>query len=141
MRPPFPQVLSIFPGSLDTGPHPPLVLQTFCYDDRRTVLPALTEALGNCGCWVLERNAPSATQVALRFELQLRSALDLYSALMGSGLELTRAGHLGLTGLCTVRKHRRRHPSPFRVVEVRLEIKFLEEILLAGALLSDAGAA
>jgi len=133
------RVLPFVPRQPETIP--PIVLQTFTYDDRRTVLPALIAALDHTGCWLLERKPLSLTHMEFRFETQLRGALELYSALIGSGLEMTRGTHLALTGLCTLGKHSRRATDAARVVEVKLEVSFLEDLHLASALMPGAGAA
>ena len=118
---------------------PPVRLQTFTYDDRRAVSSALASALDRSGAWVLERTAPAVEQMRLRLEIQLRSALDLYTGLIGAGLELTRGSHMALTDLCTLARHRRNGREPFRVVEVVLEVSFLDE--MEHSLLSMSGAA
>ena len=66
-----------------------LALQSFSYEARRVILPALSEALTHCGCWLSERKVKSTSQIEFVFELQHRLVLDLYSALIGVGLELT----------------------------------------------------
>jgi hypothetical protein len=104
-----------------------LDIETFSYEERRVIFPAVTQALEICGCWLLDRRPLSFTQVEFYFELQLRSVVDLYAALIAAGLELTRASHEHLTTLCTVRKHHD-HPSALPgIVTVRLQIAFLEE--------------
>jgi hypothetical protein len=129
--------LTPLPSPRSTALH----LDAFTYEDRSLIVPALADALDTCGCWVLERKAASASQLDLRFELQLRAALELYTALIGAGLELTRSTHLALTALCTVRKHQRRRLEPFRVVEVTLALSFLEDLDLSASLLPPAAAA
>jgi hypothetical protein len=118
-----------------------LELKTYSYDDRRVVLPMLSEALERSGCWVLERQARSASELLVRFELQLRSAVELYSALVGTGLELTRGSHLALTSLCMLRSYQRRQMEPFRMVEVLMAVSFLEETELAAPFGAEAAAA
>jgi hypothetical protein len=103
-------------------------LRGFSYEERRVILPAITEALSSGGCWLRERQMVSFSQVEFRFEMQLRWALETYSALIASGLELTQPSHAELTGLCTVRRHGRElRESPNRVLTLRLEVSFLEE--------------
>ena len=118
-----------------------LSLKSFTYQDRRIILPALADAMNHSGCWVLERKALSLTQMGCRFEIQLRSVLELYSALIAAGLELTRGSHIDLTALCTLRQH---NPTPAdlgRVVDIRLEISFLEELDLKSFLTPGAALA
>ena len=133
------RVLPFVPRKPETIP--PLALQTFTYDDRRVVLPALLAALEHTGCWLLERKPLSLTPD--RVPLRNATALLLGSLLRAHrrGLEMTRGTHLALTGLCTLGKHSRRATDAGRVVEVRLEVSFLEDIHLASALMPGAGAA
>jgi len=114
---------------------PPLVpvvqVRGSSHQDRRQILPALDAAMHTCGCWVLTRGTLPSSQVELVFEVHLRSAFDLYGALIAAGVELTRDSHAVLTGLCTLKRH---HPVPAlaalgssRIVTVRLEVSFLDE--------------
>jgi len=107
---------------------PDLAVRGFSYEDRRAILPALAEALAASGCWLHERKALSLAQMEYRFEMPLRSADELYSGLVGCGLELTRDSHMELAGLCTLRRHNPRPQQLGRVIGVRLEVNFLEEI-------------
>jgi hypothetical protein len=105
-----------------------LSIETFSYEDRRVIFPAVSEALELCGCWVLNRRPISLTQMEFRFELQLRSVVDLYAALISAGLELTRASHNDLTVLCVLRRHRDYPSSLAGVVTVQLVISFMEDV-------------
>jgi hypothetical protein len=110
---------------------PSLDLHAFTYEERRDILPAVTEVLAAAGCWLRERRAVSFSQVEFLFELQLRNALELYSALIAAGLDLTPDTHAGLTGLCTLRRHNHRlRERPSRILTARLEVSFLEDTAL-----------
>jgi hypothetical protein len=109
---------------------PSLDLQTFSYDDRANVLPALLVALADCGGWIIDRRTLSASTVELRLEVQLRSVVDLYGSIIAAGLELTRASHLALTDLCTCRKNAVTVGDLSQIVTLRMEISFLEELTL-----------
>lgn len=74
-----------------------LDIQGFSFEERHGLLPGLTSAFADCGGWILDRKTLSPTTMEFRLEIQLRAAVDLYSSILASGLELTRAGHLGLT--------------------------------------------
>jgi hypothetical protein len=78
----------------------------------------------------------SPTTVELRLEIQLRSILDLYASILSSGIELTRAGHIALTELCTCRKNLAAADLG-QVVTIRLEISFLEELTLPSLLMTN----
>jgi hypothetical protein len=105
-----------------------LEIDTFCYEERRVIFPAVTEALEYCGCWLLDRRPLSFTQMEFYFEAPLRSVLDLYAALIAAGLELTRASHEDLTRFCTLRQHQEHPGSLPGVITIRLEISFLEDL-------------
>jgi hypothetical protein len=102
-------------------------LRGFSYADVQTVMPALKRALENCGCWMMEESTPSAMQLDLQFELHLRDAYELYSELIAAGVEMTRENHLRMTGLCTLRNHNPRKSIRRRVVNIRLQISFLQD--------------
>jgi len=105
-----------------------LDVRGFSYEDRSAILPALAEALTASGCWLHDSRAVSLGQMEYSFEVPLRSAVELYSGLVGCGLELTRNSHLELTGLCTLRHHNPRPQQLGRVIGVCLEVNFVEEI-------------
>ena len=108
----------------------PLDIQGFTYEQRQGVIAELTAVLSNCGGWVLERKNISPTNLEFRVEIQLRAALDLYAALVASGLELTRSGQEALTGLCTRQKHSRITVELGQTVVLRLEISFFDDFAL-----------
>src|ERR1700760_2357347 len=74
-----------------------LDIQAFTYEQRHGLLPCLTSAFIGCGGWVLDRKTLSPTNMEFRVEIQLRAVLDLYAAILSTGVELTRAGHEALT--------------------------------------------
>ncbi len=121
-------------------------LQGYSYDERHGLLPTLTSALTQVGCWVLERKSTSSTTVEFRIEIQLRAIPELYASLVGAGIELTRATHDLLTGLCTCRHFARRHPVPKAiltsdVITLRLALCFLEDVTLHSLLMTGSGLA
>jgi hypothetical protein len=118
-----------------------LDIQCFTYDQRHRLLPDLTAVLGSCGGWILERRPLSSTSMEFRVEIQLRSILDLYAAILSTGLELTRSGHEVLTELCTRRKHMRITAELGQVVVLCLEISFLDDITLHSLLASGSSVA
>jgi hypothetical protein len=115
-------VRPVSPGDLYS-----LDLRCHSYDDHRVIVPALLDTLASLGCWILEQKALSPTLTELSFEVQLRTAFELYGGLLAAGLELTRDSHIRMTGLCTLRGHNPRHAKRRRIVTVRLELNFLEE--------------
>jgi hypothetical protein len=118
-----------------------LDIQAFTYEQRHTLLADLTIALSNCGGWILERNTFSHGNVTFRVEIQLRSILDLYAAIVSTGVEFTRSGHEALTELCTRRNHMLLPPELGQVIVLRLEIAFLADVTLHSLLSAGAGLA
>jgi hypothetical protein len=117
-----------------------LDIHGFTYEERYGLLPLLTDAFSNCGGWLLERKTLSPTNMEFRLEIQLQAIQELYGAVVGTGVELTRAGHMALTELCT----RRRHlgiAELRQVVAIRLELNFLDDVTLHSLLASGSGLA
>jgi hypothetical protein len=107
-----------------------LEIQGFSYEERHGLLPTLTSAFADCGGWILDRKTLSPSTMEFRVEIQLRFVIDLYASIIASGLELTRAGHLGLTHLCTCRKNLSTPTDLGQLVTIRIEISFLEDAAL-----------
>ena len=105
-----------------------LDIQSFSYEDRCDILPLLSAALIKCGGWVLDRRSLSPASLEFRIDIELRSVVDLYAALVAAGLDLTRTGHLALTGLCLCRQHMVVSASLGKVVAVRLAVSFLSNV-------------
>jgi len=110
-------------------------IQGYSYGQRQDLLPAVVNAVTDCGGWVLNRKTVSDTTLQFQLEVELRVIADLYAALIAAGVELTRSGHLALTELCTCRQHRR-GADLAQIVEMRLEISFLEEVTLHSLLMT-----
>jgi hypothetical protein len=118
--------------TVEPKPIPPpdrltIELRSYSYEDRRVILPALMQAMTQCGGWMLDRQVLPSGKLEFWLEVQLASALELYSSLIAAGIEFTRAGHLDLTSLCTLSRHRPLTQQNDRIVAVRLEISFLDE--------------
>jgi hypothetical protein len=105
-------------------------IKTFSYAERAAVLPQLTTSFADCGGWVLDRKTLSPTTVQFRIEIQLRSVLDLYTAILSVGIELTRAAHLSFQDLCTCRQHLQSSVELGQVLTLRIEISFLDDVTL-----------
>jgi hypothetical protein len=107
-----------------------LELQSFSYGDRVGLLPVLLTALADGGGWVLDRRTVSASTLQLSVEAQLRSIVEIYGAIIASGLELTRSSHVALTDLCTCHRNASSKVDPGKIVTLRLEVSFLEDVTL-----------
>jgi hypothetical protein len=125
------ELRTLTPQLLDPLPGPGMLnIESFSYEDRRVIYPAVSEALDLCGCWLLSRRQTSLTQVEFHFELQLRWIVDLYASLVAAGLELTRASHHNLTVTCMVRKHQEQPSGLIGVMTALLVVNFLEDVCL-----------
>jgi hypothetical protein len=116
-----------------------LDIHGYSYRDRFNVMLSLTDSLTDSGAWITDRSTVSASITELRFEIQLGCVLDLYTALIATGLELTRSAHLAMTELWTCYNHLLAGAN--EVVAVRLEINFLEEVTLHSLLSTTVGLA
>lgn len=113
----------------DLSPEPvELRLQCLTYDERQNVLPLLTDAIDRAGGWLLDRRTIAAHALELHLELQVRALVDVYAALVGSGVELTRDAHLLLTERCTCRQHQPSRESMSSIMSIRLEVAFLADV-------------
>ena len=82
----------------------------------------VTGAILGCGGWVLSRSATDTGLIDMLFEFERRSCLEIYSVLIASGLELSRAAHLRFTELCQCTRNSRRDCGE-EIVSVDLEIQ------------------
>jgi hypothetical protein len=121
------------PEPLDTSPSaflaetPVIHLRGRSFDDQREMVPVLLDSMASCGCWLLERRELPPNAIEFRFELLLRSVFEVYSALLSSGVELSRDSHTRMKSLCTVRDHNPHRARRRRVLTIRLELIFVEE--------------
>ncbi len=104
---------------------PDLHLQSLSHDSIDRVMPALTDAIDKASGWVLDRHMISASIVELRIELQFRALIEMYGALVSSGIELTRESHLLLTERCTCRHFMKTREERSTILTIRLELSFL----------------
>lgn len=116
-------------------------LKAFTYENRWGVLPELNECLNDSGGWVVERRAISATSMEFRVELRLECILELYGALMGTGIELTSNAHATLTDLCTCRRNAAQLSTAGRTVMLRLMLQFREQLTVPMLLATGCAAA
>ena len=99
--------------------HPSLILQTTTAIPLNTLLPRLESNLRSSGVWLESADTLSATAVNLSIELHQQDARCLYTALVGSGLDLAHSAHIALASLCSL--HARTSSSPIPLtLEVRL---------------------
>ena len=125
----------------DAKQGPTVELEAFTYDNRWGVLPDLTASFNDCGGWVLERRATSATSMEFRIELRPESILELYGSLMGTGIELTCNAHATLTDLCTCRRNAAQLSTVGETLVLRLVLRFREQLTVPMLLATGSAAA
>jgi hypothetical protein len=69
-------------------------------EDPSRLVKSLTGAILGCGGWVLSRGASDVGTVSMLFEFERRACVDIYSILVGAGVELSFNGHQRITELC-----------------------------------------
>lgn len=69
-------------------------------EDPARLVQTLTGAILGCGGWVLSRGANDTGTVNMLFEFERQACVDIYSLLVGAGLELSQSGHIRFTELC-----------------------------------------
>jgi len=77
-----------------------LQMRAISIEEPSHLVQSLTGAILGCGGWVLSRGATDAGLINMVFEFERRACVDIYSILIGAGLELSRNGHLRFTELC-----------------------------------------
>ena len=60
-------------------------------DEPARLVQTLTGAILGCGGWVLCRGANDTGTINMLFEFERHACIDIYSVLMGAGLELSQA--------------------------------------------------
>ncbi len=82
-------------------------VHSFSCEERRLLLPQLWKVLAAAGCSEIACKRRGRGTAEYSFEVELRSALDLYCGLAQAGLEMTDVSHRALTELCMLRTHER----------------------------------
>jgi hypothetical protein len=109
--------------------------------DFAALIPDLNRALAECGCCLVRWRTGHEAALQCRFEIELRSAADLYAGLIDAGLELTQRSHHALTELCVLRKYSRSSFELKRAVHVHLTVRFVDETDLSPLVVIATGAA
>ena len=64
------------------------------------LMRSLTGVIVGSGGWILSRATSDSGTMTLLFEFKRHACVDIYSGLVGAGIELSRNGHLRFTELC-----------------------------------------
>jgi hypothetical protein len=77
-----------------------LRLTALSADDPQRLVRFLTGVLLGCGGWILTRTTEGDDLAVLDFEFARASCVEIYAALIASGLELSQDSHLRMAELC-----------------------------------------
>jgi hypothetical protein len=99
-----------------------LQMRAVSVEEPSRLVQSLTGAILGCGGWVLSRGATDTGTIKMLLEFERRACVDIYSVLIGVGVELSRTGHIQFTELCQCT---RSHPRDCRaeIASVDLEIQ------------------
>jgi hypothetical protein len=91
-------------------------------DEPARLIQMLTGAILGIGGWVLSRGANDAGMCNMLFEFERQQCMEIYTALIAAGLELSPLAHLRFTELCQcTRSHH--EDCGGEIVSIELEIQ------------------
>ena len=82
-----------------------LYLTALLGEHQSTVVPRLTGVIPDCGAWIRSRSYVEPGTARFVFEFPRDICVEIYSALVSVGLQLTAASHSLLTELCRCTPH------------------------------------
>jgi hypothetical protein len=82
-----------------------LYLTALLHEDQSLVVPRLSGLIPDCGAWIRSRSWVEPGTARLVFEFPRDICVEIYSALVSVGLQLTDASHSLLTELCRCTPH------------------------------------
>jgi hypothetical protein len=82
-----------------------LYLTALLAEDQSTVVPRLSGLIPDCGAWIRSRSYVEPGTARFVFEFPRDICVEIYSALVSVGLQLTPASHSLLTELCRCTPH------------------------------------
>jgi hypothetical protein len=124
------------PPSQDLMPLAPvpwaMEMKALSVDDPGHLVKTLTGAILGCGGWVLSRGANDSGAVNLLFEFERRLCVEIYSVLVGAGLDLSQNAHLRFTELCHCTRHHAAECGT-EIASIDLEVQTLPAEVASGA--------
>lgn len=90
---------------LDTYADDVLYLTALLPEDESLVISRLSGVIPDCGAWIRSRSYVEPGTARFVFEFPRDICVDMYSALVSVGLQLTAASHRILTELCRCTPH------------------------------------
>ena len=110
-------------AKLSEGPWAILMRGTSTAEPSRLVAE-VAGAIIDCGGWVLSRSANDSGLLSFLFEFERHCCLDVYTALISTGLDLSQNAHLRFTEMCQCTSLTSRECG-WEIVSIELEIQAL----------------
>lgn len=104
-----------------------LHLASYTYAERSVLLANLGNAIDGAGGWMLERRQISAQTFEMCVEVQQQCLPEVYAALLGSGLELTRESHRVLAERCNCCNYLPSKRGASTIMTLRIEVQLLSD--------------
>jgi hypothetical protein len=82
-----------------------LYLTALLHEDQSMVVPQLSGVIPDCGGWIRSRSYVEPGTARFVFEFPRDICVEIYSALVSVGLQLTATSHAVLTELCRCTPH------------------------------------
>jgi hypothetical protein len=98
-----------------------LQMTAVSHEEPARLMRTLTGAILGLGGWVLRRDCNDAGKVNMLFEFERRACIDIYTALVATGVELGASEHIQLTDLCRCTQSRT-HACGNEIASIELEI-------------------
>lgn len=99
-----------------------LQMKAISVEEPSRLVHMLTGSILGCGGWVLSRGATDTGLINMLFEFERRACVDIYSLLIGAGLELSQTGHMRFTELCQCTRSQPRDCGA-EIASIELEIQ------------------
>ena len=97
-------------------------LKAVSTEEPARLVQMLTGAILGCGGWVLSRGASDSGAITILFEFERQACVDIYSVLVGAGLELSQSAHLRFTELCQcTRSHLGKCSTEIASIELEIQ--------------------
>ena len=77
-----------------------LEIQAVSAVEPSNLVRTLTGAILGCGGWVLTRSTTDSGRVNVLFEFERAACVEIYTAVIACGIDLSRNGHIRMTELC-----------------------------------------
>jgi hypothetical protein len=97
-------------------------MKAISIEEPSRLVQTLTGAILGCGGWVLSRGANDTGTISMLFEFERQACVDIYSVLVGAGLELSQSGHIRFTELCQCTRNHQKDCGK-EIASIELEIQ------------------